>query len=530
MAVYETVYATEEEDEEDLRFDDNDSFDDGHLDDLDQTHDAFDEPPDEESSLVDTTRPEAAVLLASVVATTLWQATERILLEAFVQWLEFAARLADLDSPKPKRSGRPPLPLATNGHASPTGRPPLPPATNGHASPTNGVAATMLARSVSKLDVGTAWNRWADTVWRLVRCRQMATRTVARVLRFRDWRRVALGLAWRAWRRVPDRARRKGGDSAARRRAALAVVVWRRRARRSALKAAWARLATGTMGDDEVARVAAEHLNKVTAANRDLRRTANKALRRGRQLATRVLATRWRRIQSASLLGDAWHKWTTNLRAPRRGGPPSRDAVDDVAIGLKALQPNTPLLRDVFGRYAVAGSAPDGAVALVLALDRLWALAKDFAIAPAFASYSLLMQLAHDELHHSTWDAHSSSTSTPSPKNCVRRTRSSHNHSAKHRVKPHYAKQDALLALTFDQFLALLVRLALHDRDSTLDDEDDAEEEDEPEFLVHAIVRAMDSSPGLAKVGLLSKRFTHPQPHAALARPHWTTPPPLRRR
>ncbi|KAH8043789.1 hypothetical protein JL720_17304 [Aureococcus anophagefferens] len=127
---------------------------------------------------------------------------------------------------------------------------------------------------------------------------------------------------------------------------------------------------------------------------------------------------------------------------------------------------------------ALAGTArlksrPHAVLSLCLPLERLWALTRDFGVAPALASYAYLMQLAHDVLH-----------------------------SKRMRTDVGRVDPDAN-ALDRDQFANVLARLALHAAPP-----DDLA--DPPHTVAHAVDRmlvAMECSGGLAKIGLHTKRF-----------------------
>lgn len=485
-------------------------------------------------------RDDASILLASVLATSCWQAEERIVVLAFVRWLEYVADRPA--APKMELLLDEAAKLETSPRSSRDGLPPLPSPTASDGDKKR-VVERMLERAGQNYElpapcsdeVSAAWATWIDRTKRLVRCRRLARRTVSRLLRLRDWRRRASWLALVAWRQhVAEASSHAWRHCCAAANSVVAIV--RFDTRWYALRAAWAtwclldRQASNEARDsisEEVTRVAAEHLERAAAANRELRKAAVKATRKGRQLAARLIFRHATCLGERSLLEDAWRQWTAELRAPRRSSLAIvlSDQQDEKMRAVFAFEPNRGLLRDVFNRYAIGGANYDGSITLVLTLERLWSFAKDFAISPAFASFSLLMQLARDELGRLPTSPHSTSTksSTNSRRACRKRIqhggiREEHNAIF---LRTSDRKQGA--ALVFDQFVALLARLALHQAVEDDEDEDDEPDENAPSDLVAALIRAMDCSNGLAKLGLHNKRFNIPKSFAPVARLAWST-------
>lgn len=433
---------------------------------------------------------ESAVLFASVLATVCWQVEERSVLTAFVKWLEFAAE-----------------------------SPPSPP----------------LRRTIV---VSEAWKTWIERTNSLMRCRKLARSGVARFFRTREWRRAACRFAIVRWRSIlfEEKDARSSTSELV---LSMALCVERAKGRRNALAAAFGtwRLLTSRNEDrsavsEEVARVAAEHLERATATNRDLRKAASKAVRKGRHLAIRLMSRVSSRVSTMSLLEESWCRWTAELRAPRRLTASSLlgSEDDDERLAVAALEPNRVLLQRIFKRYSVGGATPDGATTLVLTLERLWSLAKDFCISPGFASYTLLMQLAHDEFVA----PRPSSPLAATPKQRRKSLSSSSSSSKRHHSKSHHHRNLASSlfpryernALAFDQFISLLAAIAVRGSASSSssgeDDDDSTVFRDSPEIFVAALIRAMDCSGGLAKIGIHNKRFVLPKPLVSVARQAWS--------
>ena len=461
-------------------------------------------------------RADGRVLLASVIATTWWQMEERKCLRAFVLWLEFATETAERQrTPRKKRPGLPPLPPKTIEKDL-------------FEEEDDSTLDETLDADEREVDTRVAWARWAERSIRLVRCRRLGRLLVGRTLTGRAWRRAAIRAAWTHWASL---LRRRSPPPSNNNNRALAVVQlvrirdWRRRA----LRVAFGALANAGSRDVEeaVTRVAAEHLERMQAQNQDLRTANARAMKNARIFAARIIVKRLRPIAHREHLVTAWTKWTTGLPAPRR----AREISAGIRQAIHALcaDNNAPVFRDVFAKYAVGALCEDRSfgkkklpghkkVSLVLPLDRLWAFAKDFAIAPAYANFPLLMQLAHDQLLASVRSPKNgpifSSTSytsgvfsTPPPNSGAKKRNSSGGSSSGGQVTTESA-------LRFDQFLAVLAHVALHQSHVLTPPPASgvASAEHDPVTLARRLLRTIDASSGLAKLGLTHRRFHLPNP------------------
>ena len=268
---------------------------------------------------------------------------------------------------------------------------------------------------------------------------------------------------------------------------------------------------------------AAAHLERATAVNRELKKRNRTTRRRASRLAVAVLERHRREFLRRHAVGFAFSEWAATLAlAPVRA---SREAsrLREAIIALE--NGNSAALDAVFSHYSVAAPArssdaklpngrarprwhaakplalagtarlksrPHAVLSLCLPLERLWALTRDFGVAPALASYAYLMQLAHDVLH-----------------------------SKRMRTDVGRVDPDAN-ALDRDQFANVLARLALHAAPP-----DDLA--DPPHTVAHAVDRmlvAMECSGGLAKIGLHTKRFQLTTAKRTARRPGSRSPSP----
>jgi hypothetical protein len=144
---------------------------------------------------------------------------------------------------------------------------------------------------------------------------------------------------------------------------------------------------------DAVAASAEHHLRELSLENKQLKRHQRRTAKRGRRIAAVLL---WRKMQQfdartgAQKAFAAWYVFSQNTQPSTK-----QKRVRAARLCLESRAGS--VLDGVHAHYS-ASKLVKGGLRRELSLERFWALARDFHLAPAFASYAYLMHLARDVL------------------------------------------------------------------------------------------------------------------------------------
>ena len=373
-------------------------------------------------------------LLASIVAGLAWRKEQSILMETFIKWLEFAGDAAQASTPPASPSkfeGRPPL--APTYPTSPV---------NEDLSEAKRAVLTR-ARAVAAAE--------ADVVQREERCAAVEADAVERMERL-------VKAEADLQEREEAVKRREAAVASAAADAAMAGADLDERER--SLREKERQLCTAppvkvepNEWADAVAASAEHHLRELSLENKQLKRHQRRTAKRGRRVAAVLL---WRKMHvldartGAQKAFAAWYVFSQNTQPSTK-----QKRVRAARLCLESRAGS--VLDGVHAHYS-ASKLVKGGLRRELSLERFWALARDFHLAPAFASYAYLMHLARDVL-----------------------------------------RGDA--ALSRDQFGRALAQLAL---------EAAGKAGEPPSVAVARVLDCMETSNGLAKVGLSrAVKFRH---------------------
>ena len=144
---------------------------------------------------------------------------------------------------------------------------------------------------------------------------------------------------------------------------------------------------------DAVAASAEHHLRELSLENKQLKRHQRRTATRGRRIAAVLL---WRKMHvldartGAQKAFAAWYVFSQNTQPSTK-----QKRVRAARLCLESRAGS--VLDGVHAHYS-ASKLVKGGLRRELSLERFWALARDFHLAPAFASYAYLMHLARDVL------------------------------------------------------------------------------------------------------------------------------------
>ena len=144
---------------------------------------------------------------------------------------------------------------------------------------------------------------------------------------------------------------------------------------------------------DAVAASAEHHLRELSLENKQLKRHQRRTAKRGRRIAAVLL---WRKMHvldartGAQKAFAAWYVFSQNTQ------PSSKQK--RVRAARLCLESRAGSVLDGVHAHYSASKLVKGGLRRELSLERFWALARDFHLAPAFASYAYLMHLARDVL------------------------------------------------------------------------------------------------------------------------------------
>ena len=306
-------------------------------------------------------------LLASIVAGLAWRKEQSILMETFIKWLEVAGDAAQSATPPASPSkfeGRPPL--APTYPTSPV---------NEDLSEAKRAVLTR-ARAVAAAE--------ADVVQREERCAAIEAEAVERMERLVEAEQ-ALEQREEAVKRREEAVASAAADQAM----AGADLDERERQLCTAPPVKvepneWA---------DAVAASAEHHLRELSLENKQLKRHQRRTAKRGRRIAAVLL---WRKMHvldartGAQKAFAAWYVFAQNTQ------PSSKQK--RVRAARLCLESRAGSVLDGVHAHYSASKLVKGGLRRELSLERFWALARDFHLAPAFASYAYLMHLARDVL------------------------------------------------------------------------------------------------------------------------------------
>ena len=394
-------------------------------------------------------------LLASIVASLAWRKEQALLMSTFIKWLEVAgdaaaaAAQASPPASPSKFAGRPPL--------APPRAPAPPDDADALADARRAVLTRARAVAAAEADVARREERCAeaearavapddadaladarravltraravaaaeaDVVRREARCAEAEAELAAREARLAAaaetaGRQRAARLAAEAdvqrWEErlaaaeaavLPrEESLLKAEAALARREAALRDAEWQREAalrmregelaehkrRLSALPpvhvepSAWA---------DAVSASAALHLKQMACQVKELRRRERRTAKRGKRVAALMLLRRCDQLGTWRGIARAFGTWAFHAKQSPPSSKQKRCRAARSALEARA----GPVLDGVHAHYA-ASRLVQGGLRRELTLEKFWALARDFQLAPAFASYAYLMHLARDVL------------------------------------------------------------------------------------------------------------------------------------
>jgi hypothetical protein len=413
--------------------------------------DAFDSDDEHEDARPGTREAQPAVayeLLASIVASLAWRKEQALLMSTFIKWLEVAgdaaaaAAQASPPASPSKFAGRPPL------------APPLAPAAPDDADALADARRAVLTRAravaAAEADVARREERCAETearaaapddadaladarravltraravaaaeadvVRREARCAEEEARLAAaaetagrqraaRLAAEADVQRWEERLAAAEAAVLPrEESLLKAEAALARREAALRDAEWQReaalRVREGELAEHKRRLSAlppvhvePSAWVDAVSASAALHLKQMACQVKEMRRRERRTAKRGKRVAALVV---WRRAEALGTwrgIARAFGTWAFHAKQTPPSSKQKRCRAARSALEARA----GPVLDGVHAHYA-ASRLVRGGLRKELTLEKFWALARDFQLAPAFASYAYLMHLARDVL------------------------------------------------------------------------------------------------------------------------------------
>ena len=313
-------------------------------------------------------------LLASIVAGLAWRKEQSILMETFIKWLEVAGDAAQSATPPASPSkfeGRPPL--APTYPTSPV---------NEDLSEAKRAVLTR-ARAVAAAE--------ADVVQREERCAAIEAEAVERMERLVEAE-AALEQREEAVKRREAAVASAAADQA------MAGADLDERGR--LLREKERQLCTAppvkvepNEWADAVAASAEHHLRELSLENKQLKRHQRRTAKRGRRIAAVLLWRKMHQFDERTGTQKAFAAWYVFAQNTQPSSKQKRVRAARLCLESRAGA----VLDGVHAHYS-ASKLVKGGLRRELSLERFWALARDFHLAPAFASYAYLMHLARDVL------------------------------------------------------------------------------------------------------------------------------------
>jgi len=342
--------------------------------------------------------------------------------------------------------------------------------------------------------------QWFECCVRVKRNRVVVQNYLRRWLVCQRWRRTVKRFALNRWRAkmTCDRG------------LFLVLIARQIQTRRAMLRIAFFAMAASSNGheyNEELVQVASEHLERISAENYSLKQKADNIFNNARSLAVRVIISRCDPLVRRSHLHTAWSILKgSGLQTPLPAIRLSKN-INALVQALTNIETNTIILRDIFTKYArtvpcssfpmATKSKYTNKIIYLLPLDRLWTFAKDFGIAPSLTTFPALMQIAKDQMIISR---------TPTLIDTIQQYTAATD-SNKNSEMLRFAEFLAVIArVAFDYHAAKRKRAttkqlqqiaAMNNGHTTI----------HPAHLAHSLLRTLDASGGLAKLGLTSRRF-----------------------